>query len=166
MAPKRPADSLLWIVLAALPALPAATTSERAFFAGALIFAALGLTLIVFEGGRALFLRGFAGPAFMLWLGVLAQAGVYAAGAEPLWILAVWLLLPPHYPGAALPGRGFKKLLGRAAAVWLVLMYVGTAHETLESGWEIAFAATPAGIFLLLVPAALLWQYPPRAGEG
>ena len=160
-------QAFLGILPAAIPLLPQTQDWHAAFLLGALTAFAFWTTGFFFSFARPFFPRGFAAIGLLLWSLTLAQCGRYF-GLEPFWILSVLLLLPfswvkrspRHFPKE--PADFFW--IRQGIIFWAFLVSLAMIQELLGKHFELLVFRGPAGSWLLIGAALLLW--PGLAGTG
>ncbi|HLD49688.1 MAG TPA: hypothetical protein VJC08_00670 [bacterium] len=150
----------LGILPAAIPLLSRTNDWHGAFLQGALVAFAFWATGFFFSFTRSFFPRRFAMFALLLWSLTLAQCGRYF-GLEPFWILSVLLLLPFEWVKRG--PRYFPKepadffCIRQGIGFWAFLVCLAIAQELLEKRLGLLIFLEPAGSWLLIGAALLLW---------
>ena len=160
-------QAFLGILPAVIPLLPQTHDWHTAFLQGGLLAFVFWGTGFFFSVTRSFFPRGAARIALLLWGMTLAQCGRYF-GLQPFWILSVLLLLPfslvdraPHYFPKE-PGDFFW--IRQGAGFWAFLVSLAIVQELLTRQWGILIFRQPAGSWLLIGTAIMLW--PALSGYG
>lgn len=154
-------DSATRVFLACLPALFAASTPAEALVCGLWTVGALGAAAVFFILTAFLFPAKFRETALYLWLAVTAQIFFRPAGLHPVLIVSVFLLIPRRLFMEGARAGVIRQTLMRVIFFPLVFVLLGAFHEMLGERLRVWSFQLPAGGFLLLAAAALLWQNQP-----
>lgn len=159
--------SAVRVFLACLPVLFAAVNPAEALFSGACASAALGAAVLFFTASAGLFPSKHRETALYLGLAVAAQLFFRPAGLHPALMVSVFLLIPSGLFEEGSKENVLRQTLVRAFFFPLVFVVLGAFHEVLGERLRFWSFQLPAGGFLLLAGAALLWKNQPgRTSEG
>lgn len=159
--------AFLGILPAALPLLSQTQDWHAAFLQGALVAFTFWATGFFFSFARPFFPRGLTAIALLLWSVTLAQCGRYF-GLEPFWILSVLLLYPfswgKHAPRYLPKEPGDFFWIRQGIVFWVFLVSLAIVQELLGKHFELLVFRSPAGSWLVIGAALLLW--PELSGTG
>jgi hypothetical protein len=147
------------LVLAILPVLMELSGIRSALFWGLLVALGWWLTFFFFGLTRAWFPEPLLRPAVILWLAGLGQFAWYQWGCQPLWILSVAILLFDHWDTLLLAAVHWKKGLWDGVGFAGLCLVFGGIQEFCRQDEHLKFFQWPAGGFLILTLAILVWRH-------
>ena len=156
--------------LATLPLLAATPGFHESFFIAAIVTFAFWTSALFFRVTAPFFPEALKKISLILWVATLAELARDFLGVAPFWAVSLYLLFPQSLLKAAANKKLFfskrerSVLFWRGFGFWILMAYLGVIGETLAGQFRIGFFAMPAGVFLLLVPAAILSK-DKRVGE-
>lgn len=130
---------------------------ELAVLAGFVVAGSLLLLSVFFLLGRVL--PGKAGSlALLVFAAVLAQTARDIWGVPPFWMVSMLILLPDSFRGAGPSTEAAGSMLRRLGGFLMLVLMAAVFYEFGRATALEPLVNAPAGIFILLALAAVLWQ--------
>ncbi len=154
-------------MLAVLPVLVDRLWFQEACVLGMVLCISFWITVLFFRWEEVLFPRLLIPWALLVWFIALGQGAWYVWGFKPYWVAVLTLLTYEEVVKGRLAGNEFfKTYFWEGLYTGTLIAFLGAFREV-SSGyhWALQGFAHPAGIFLLLTCAILIWQSQTPAGE-
>ncbi len=155
------------MALVVLPLLAARLHFQEACFVGLALCVSFWGSLLFFHGTAHLFPKPALAWAVLAWILALGEIGWYVWGFKPFWAASLTLLLYDEIViGKYLEREFLKTYFWEGLYAGTLVVFLGAFQEGAGYHWFLKGFSQPAGIFLLLVLAVLIWQSQMTATES
>lgn len=146
-------------MIAVLPLLVVRLSFQDGCFHGLILCIGFWLTLLFFRWSRPLFPKPLLSWALIAWYLALALIGAYRWEFRPFWVVSLALLTYQEVTRGDSDNREFFRIdLWTGLYAGTVIAFISAFREVAGFQWALGLFGHPAGIFLMLACAVLLWE--------